>query len=71
MEYQDNAARMSTSDLLEERELRIKQLNYWKDYKDTLCIGDEALLVANREINWFINRLHKIKKELQNRVETT
>lgn len=70
MEYNDNANRMSTSDLLEEREFRIKQLNYWKDYKETLCNGDDALLVAKREINWFINRLHKIKKELQNRVET-
>jgi hypothetical protein len=70
MEYNDNANRMSTSDLLEERELRLKQLNYWTDYKETLCNGDDALLVARREINWFINRLHKIKKELQNRVET-
>ena len=67
MEYHDNTSKMSTSDLLEEREFRIKQLNYWKDYKETLCNGDDALLVASREINWYINRLHKIKKELQSR----
>jgi hypothetical protein len=69
MEYHQNADRMSTSDLIEEREFRLKQLNYWTDYKDTLCIGDDALTVAKREINWFIHRLHLIKKELANRAE--
>lgn len=69
MEYHQNANRMSTSDLVQEREFRLKQLNYWTDYKDTLCIGDDALIVAKREINWFIHRLHLIKKELANRAE--
>lgn len=67
MEYHDNATRMSTSDLHEELNLRFRQLNYWIDYRDTLCIGDDALTVANREINWFLKRLHNIKKELANR----
>lgn len=69
MEYHDNATRMSTSDLCEELNLRQKQLNYWIDYKDTLCIGDDALIVAKREINWFLNRLKIIQKELKNRAE--
>lgn len=69
MEIHDNASRMSTSDLEKEREFRLKQLNYWIDYKETLCIGDDALTVAQREINWFLKRLHNIKKELANRAE--
>lgn len=67
MEYHDNATRMSTSDLQEEQKFRLKQLNYWIDYKETLCIGDEALKVAQREINWFLIRLKIIQKELKNR----
>lgn len=67
MEYHDNATRMSTSDLKQELEFRLKQLNYWIDYRDTLCIGDDALIVAKREINWFLVRLKTIRKELANR----
>ena len=65
MEYHDNATRMSTSDLKQELEFRLKQLNYWIDYKETLCNGDDALLVAKREINWFLTRLKAIQKELK------
>lgn len=59
--------RMTTSDLEQELEFRLKQLNYWIEYKDTLCIGDDALTAAQREINWFLRRLHNIKKELAKR----
>lgn len=69
IEYRDNPDQMSTEHLIQERTERLKQLNYWIEYKKTLCWGDDAHKVAQREIDWFFKRLKRIKQILDIRSE--
>jgi len=54
---------MSVEQLHEEHTRRLRQLESWIDYKETIT-GDESLRVAQREINWFQDRLKRIKQML-------
>lgn len=55
--------KMSTDQLHKEHTMRLRQLESWIEYKETI-IGDEAMKVAQREINWFQDRLKRIREML-------
>jgi len=55
--------KMSVDELHKEHERRLLQLESWIEYKQTIT-GDEALKIAQREINWFQDRLKRIKQTL-------
>jgi hypothetical protein len=57
---------MSVDKLHREYTMRLRQLESWIEYKETIT-GDEALQVAQREINWFQDRLKRIKQMLEYR----
>lgn len=54
---------MSTDKLHKEHAARLRQLESWMDYKDTV-VGDNALKIVQREINWLQDRLKRIKQML-------
>ena len=55
--------KMSVEQLHKEHAMRLRQLESWIEYKETIT-GDESLKIAQREINWFQDRLKKIKHML-------
>jgi hypothetical protein len=57
---------MPVDKLHREYTMRLRQLESWIEYKETIT-GDEALQVAQREINWFQDRLKRIKQMLEYR----
>lgn len=64
IEYREDPNLMSTEHLHAEQTERLKQLEYWIEYKKNLCRGDDAHKVAQREIQWFQQRLKRIKQVL-------
>lgn len=57
---------MSIDQLHKEYEMRLRQLESWIEYKSEIT-GDEALKVVQREINWFQDRVKRIRQVLEYR----
>ena len=55
--------KMSVDELAKEYDMRLRQLESWIEYKAEIT-GQEALKIAQREINWFQDRLKRIKQML-------